>query len=334
MNQKITIVGAGSFGSAIGQIMTDNGYEVLYYTNSKEQMKEINEGGTNQYYFEDLRFANTVRATTSMAEAMAFSNYVVMALPSDIFRVVLHQLNLEIKEPKIFISVSKGMENQTNKLLSTIIEEEIDQLEGVVVLSGPSHAEELVERHFTAITASSKSMDLACAVQDMFSNQYLRVYTVDDVLGVQLCACVKNILAIASGIVYGMGYGDNTRAALITRGLNEMIRYGKFKGAQISTFFGLAGLGDLIVTATSYHSRNFQTGLRIGKGMSGTEAIRASKTVVEGAKATKVVYEDIKNHNIEMPITEAVYKVLYEDAKPEKIMETIIKRDLKYECIG
>jgi glycerol-3-phosphate dehydrogenase (NAD(P)+) len=336
MTNKITIIGAGSFGSAIAQIFTDKNYNVMIYTISKEQEIEINKLNTNKYYFEELVFDNKVKATTSLKEALSFSNYIIIAVPSEEVRKVCHSINKELEGSKIFISVAKGLEIATNKMMSEIIEDEISnsKRKGTVIISGPSHAEEIVKRHFTALIAVSNNDKLSEEIQHLFSNEYIRVYTSNDLIGVQIAAAIKNILAIASGIIYGMGYGDNTRAALITRGLNEMVRYGISKGARMDTFFGLAGIGDLIVTATSYHSRNFQVGLKIGQGMSPKQALSESKTVVEGVRTTEAVYKDAKQEGIDMPITEGVYKIFFEDYNPEKVMDEIIVRKLKPEIIG
>ncbi|MDD3821693.1 MAG: NAD(P)H-dependent glycerol-3-phosphate dehydrogenase [Bacilli bacterium] len=336
MNNRVTIIGAGSFGTAIAQIFADKKYVVKIYTKSREQAQEINEMKTNRYYFDDLIFTDQVEATTDLTTAINFSKYIILAVPSDAIRAVCCDINKVLKLPKIFINVAKGLEPGTNKLLSEIIDEEIEEKgrTGVVVLSGPSHAEEIVKRYFTALVAVSKNEALAKEVQYLFSNEYIRVYTSNDLVGVQVAATVKNILAIASGIIYGMGYGDNTRAALITRGLAEMVRYGRYKGVMLDTFFGLAGIGDLIVTATSYHSRNFQVGLKIGKGMSAQEALASSKTVVEGVRATEAVYQDIRQNNIDMPITVGVYQILFDNKDAKEVMDNIIKRQLKAEIIG
>ena len=336
MSNKVTIIGAGSFGTAIANIFSDKNYEVLLYTINDKQASEINELRTNEYYFEDFKFTGKVGATTSLEEALKFSKYVVIALPSSAIREIAVMINSVLREPKIFINVSKGLEPETHKMLSEIIEEEIDESNrvGVVVLSGPSHAEEIIKRHFTALVAVSLKKELGVEVQRLFSNNYIRVYTSEDLIGVQIASTVKNVLALASGIVYGMGYGDNTRAALITRGLSEMARYGVAQGAVKDTFFGLTGIGDLVVTATSYHSRNFQTGLKIGEGMSAKQALIESKTVVEGVRAADAVYRDAKENGIDMPITEGVYRIFFEEANPDQVMKEIVQRELKAEKVG
>ncbi len=336
MKEKITIVGAGCFATAIAQIFSDKDYEVIMYTTFPDQAKEINDNKTNKYYFEHLVLSKLVKATTLLDEALSFSNYIVLAVPSESMREVCHKINEKLINPKIFINVAKGLEPQTNKMLSEIIEEEIDekQRKGTVILSGPSHAEEIIERHFTAIISVCNDGKIAKEIQNLFSNKYIRVYTSNDIIGVQIAASVKNILAVASGIITGMGYGDNTRAALITRGLAEMVRYGIRKGAKMNTFFGLAGIGDLIVTATSHHSRNFQVGYKIGQGMDVKQAIMESKTVVEGVRATEAVYLDSKTNDIDMPITKGIYKIFFEEYNPNQIMENIIIRKLKAEEIG
>lgn len=335
MNGRSTILGAGSYGSAIAQILTDNGYKVMLYTNIKEQAEEINNSKTNKFFFKNLKFNNKVKATTSIKEAINYSEYIFIALPSHAIREVLALINKEKFSPKIFVNMSKGLEPNTYKLISEIIEEEINEekRKGIVVLSGPSHAEEIITRDITLLLSASLSDTLSKKIQHIISNHYMRVYTSDDLIGIQLAAAIKNILAIASGILYGMGYGDNTRAALITRGLAEMVRYARLKGAKTSTLFGIAGIGDLIVTATSFHSRNFQIGLKIGKGMRVEDALADSKMVVEGVRTAKAVYQDIAERNIEMPITEGVYRIFYENGDPKTIIQDIMKRSLKPEVI-
>ncbi|MDD2489696.1 MAG: NAD(P)-dependent glycerol-3-phosphate dehydrogenase [Bacilli bacterium] len=335
MNNKVTIIGAGSFGSAIAQVFSDKNMEVMIYTTKQKQELEINENHTNKYYFSHLVFTNRVHATVSLNEALLFSDLIIIAVPSEAIREVAKLINQETITPKLFVSVTKGLEPHTNKMVSEILEEEIiaGNRKGIVILSGPSHAEEIVKRFFTTFVAVSKDLKLSEEIQQLFSNDYIRVYTSTDLIGVQLGAAVKNILAIASGIVAGMGYGDNTKAALITRGLAEMVRYGVSKGADINTFFGLTGIGDLIVTATSFHSRNYQIGYKVGQGMEPKQALLEMKTVVEGIRTTEAVYHDAKRNYIEMPITESVYKVFFDGYDPLQIMDEIKNRKLKAEQI-
>ncbi len=336
MTNKVTIIGAGSFASAIAQIFSDKNYDVLMYTTFHDQEIEINENKTNKYYYDDLLFSERVNATTSLKKALEFSKYIVLAVPSCVIREISKEINKVVDRPKVYISVAKGLEPITNKMLSEIIDEEVEpsNKKGVVVLSGPSHAEEILQRNFTALVAVSTNEQLSKEVQKLFSNDYIRVYTTIDLIGVQVGASVKNILAVASGIINGMGYGDNTRAALITRGLAEMVRYGVSKGAKRETFFGLTGIGDLIVTATSLHSRNFQVGKKVGGGMNVEQAILESKTVVEGIRAVEVVHRDAVTNNVDMPITEGVYKIFFEGYNPKQVMDEIMKRELKPEELG
>lgn len=333
MNDRITIIGAGSFGSALAFVLMDKNKEVMFYTKNKEQAFEINEYHTNKYYFPELKLNSNVKATTVIAEALLFSDIVVIAVPSVSLREVAQVINQAIKTPKLIISVTKGLEPHTNKMVSEILEAEIcsSKRKGLVILSGPSHAEEIVKRLFTTLVAASSDLRLSKEAQILFSNDYMRVYTSTDLIGVQLGGAIKNILAIACGIIAGMGLGDNTKAALITRGLAEMVRYGLSKGAVPDTFFGLTGIGDLVVTATSFYSRNYQFGYKIGCGSEPKQALMEMETVVEGVRTTEAVYFDALNNNVEMPITESVYKILFSGYSPEQILGAITKRKLKAE---
>ena len=256
-----------------------------------------------------------------------------MALPTKAMREVTSEIDSLIDSKKTFIHVAKGIENDTFKRVSEMIEDSIseDHNGGIGVLSGPSHAEEVVIKQPTTVAASSKDEKVSKLIQDLFMNDYLRVYTNNDLVGVELGGALKNIIAVASGIVAGMGYGDNAKAALMTRGLAEISRLGEKLGADPMTFLGLGGIGDLIVTCTSTHSRNYTLGFKLGQGQTMDEALNEMNMVVEGIYTTNSVYHLAKQQNVDMPITNALYKVLFEDNPVKDSVKDLMGRDKKSE---
>lgn len=248
-------------------------------------------------------------------------------------RDVLKSINKELDHQVMIINASKGIEPGTHKRVSEIVKEEIDPnyLEAFVALTGPSHAEEVIERAVTTVTCASTVAEKANIIQEMFNNQYFRVYRVDDLIGVEIGGSIKNVIALAAGIIAGLGYGDNAKAALITRGLVEIKRLGTAVGAKEETFSGLSGLGDLIVTCTSVHSRNWQAGYKIGSGSDLQEAIDSMTMVVEGVRTCQATYEMIQSLQIEMPIVETVYGVIFNKLDPRDAIAQLMMRDMKPE---
>ena len=330
---KISIIGSGSWATALSTVLTDNGIEILMWSPFADQVEEINVGHTNKRYFPDIVLDKKIKATTSLEDVVNFSDNLLMVIPTNYYRETLKKINNIINRKKVFINASKGIEPGTFLPISEMIKEEIDdnKLDDIVILSGPSHAEEVVLRKLTLITSVCENEKIAEEVQKTFSNDYLRVYIHNDVLGVEIASSLKNVIALASGIAHGMGYGDNTRAALITRGLVEIMRYGEIYGCNPNTFYGLAGIGDLIVTATSFHSRNFQAGMKIADGESIDDIVNRSSQVVEGIRTAKAVYEQLSTLGIEMPILEAVYKVVYDREDPKEVINNLMNRELKRE---
>jgi glycerol-3-phosphate dehydrogenase (NAD(P)+) len=257
--EKITVVGAGSWGTALAMVLADNGHKVCIWGNRTEQMDEINERHTNSRYLPGVELPSSIVAYTSLEEALEGTSIVLLVVPTKAFREVLVKMRGILSQPVTIIHASKGIEPDTSKRISEMIEEEIPKhvLRDVVVLSGPSHAEEVGLRYPTTITSASKNMQAAELVQDLFINHYFRVYTNPDIIGVELGGALKNIIALAAGMTDGLGFGDNAKAALMTRGLAEIARLGRKMGANPLTFAGLTGMGDLIVTCTSVHSRNW-----------------------------------------------------------------------------
>lgn len=323
---NISVIGAGSWGTALSQAASDNGHNVLLFARSKEARDEINNERTNKRYLKKAILPSTVVATSDLQEAVLYGEVLVVAVPTKVMREVCTEINKFLDKPKYIIHVSKGLEAETNLRMSEVITQAIDKdkLLGVGVLSGPSHAEELILRHPTVVAISSKYSELNKLAQEIFHNKYFRIYVNDDIIGVEIGGALKNIIAVGCGIIDGMGLGDNAKAALINRGLVEIIRMGKKLGANEMTFLGLGGIGDLIVTCTSVHSRNYNCGLLIGKGYSLEEAIEKLDMVAEGVRTTKVCYNLSKKLNVYMPITENIYKVLYENLSLEECVNNLM----------
>ncbi len=329
---KTVIVGSGSWGTALAQVLADNGQEVLVYGIDENEVNDINENHRNSKYFEDVEINPAVKATTDI-HCVQDADIVLLAVPTIAIEPISKQINPLLKKKTIIINVSKGFHPTTNERMSEVIRRciDADKLSSVVSLIGPSHAEEVVIRLLTTIDAVSLNEEDAQTVQRLFSNNYLRIYTGDDEVGSELGVAIKNVMAIASGIIAGLGYHDNTRAALITRGLQEMIRYGTFFGGREETYIGLTGVGDLIVTCTSVHSRNFQAGYQIGKENSVENFFANNKKTVEGVRTAKIVHNVATKHNISMPICEEVYQILYEGKEPKTCTNNLMLRELKKE---
>ncbi|MGW9940463.1 glycerol-3-phosphate dehydrogenase (NAD(P)+) [Staphylococcus hominis] len=330
---KITVFGTGSFGTALANVLAENGHSVLMWGKNENTVDEINQSHQNKRYLKDVTLNETIKATSQLEQAVNFSDIFLIALPTKAIRNVVTEIDQHIKTKKTFIHVAKGIENETFKRVSEMIEDSVSKnhKNGVGVLSGPSHAEEVVIKQPTTVAASSKDKHISKLIQDLFMNDYLRVYTNNDLIGVELGGALKNIIAVASGIVAGMGYGDNAKAALMTRGLAEISRLGEKLGADPMTFLGLGGIGDLIVTCTSTHSRNYTLGYKLGKGKTTEEALNEMNMVVEGIYTTNSVYHLAKSQNVDMPITNALYKVLFEDKPVKDSVKDLMGRDKKAE---
>ncbi|MBR4496034.1 MAG: NAD(P)-dependent glycerol-3-phosphate dehydrogenase [Acholeplasmatales bacterium] len=329
---NISIIGGGAWGTTLAQVLSDNGNDVLIRDINEEFIKKINE--THKHpYFEGVIPSN-IKATNSLNEALAFSDVIVLCVPTKVMRMVLHEINTLITNKKLFVNVSKGIEPSTSFRVSQIVAEEINPLylEGYVALSGPSHAEEVILRKVTSLVAASTDEALAIKVQHIFSNdKYIRVYTSDDVIGVECGGSMKNAIAIVSGVASGMGLGENARAFLITRGIKEIIAITQALGGKMETVYGLSGIGDLIVTASSMNSRNFQCGLKIGQGMSVSEAEGKVVQSVEGIRAIEAGYEIGKKYKIDLPIINAAYEVVKGNLNAKEALEGLLKRSLKTE---
>lgn len=326
---KVTFLGGGSFGTALAVLLAEKDNCVNIYDRDINVVNEINNKRTNEKYLKDLKIPQGVTAFNNIDDAIKDAEYIVLSVPSHVIRFMCKQIKGKIQNNIPIISIAKGIEEGTDKRLSVVMEEELNN--PIVVLSGPSHAEEVAMKIPTTVVTSSKDMRYAMDIQDLFMANYFRVYTNDDLIGVEIGGAVKNIIALAAGVVDGLGYGDNTKAALITRGMKEITRVGIVLGGRIETFYGLTGMGDLIVTCTSMHSRNRRAGLLIGKGMNVNDAIKEVGMVVEGVSACKAFFELKERLGISMPITDGLYRGLFENKNPEVIVNELMSRDKKSE---
>ncbi|WP_129728126.1 MULTISPECIES: NAD(P)H-dependent glycerol-3-phosphate dehydrogenase [Bacillaceae] len=329
----VAVAGAGSWGTALAMVLADNGHEVRLWGHREELMQEINETRMNNRYLPGVELPDGIRAYASLESALQDAEHILLVVPTKAYRDVLRQIRPMLSSPVTFIHASKGIEPDSSKRISEVIEEEIPAhlIASVVVLSGPSHAEEVGLRHPTTVTSASKHLEAAEMVQDLFMNSYFRVYTNPDIIGVELGGALKNIIALAAGITDGLGLGDNAKAALMTRGLAEIARLGRMMGANPLTFAGLTGMGDLIVTCTSVHSRNWRTGHMLGKGQSLEDVLANMGMVVEGVRTTKAAYQLAGKMNVEMPITIALHEVLFNGKSVKEAVESLMGRVRKHE---
>ena len=330
---KVCFLGSGAWATALANVVSDNDYEVVVYGIDENEINDINSNHKNSKYFNDILLNKKIRATLDIKDAIKDCGIVVIAVPSSQIRNVLKKIEVLINSNPIILNVSKGFDNITHKRLSEVIKDSIDssKIKWVVTLIGPSYAEEVIEKYYTAVSAVSSSIECAEEIQKVFSNNYFRIYTNEDEIGAEIGAGIKNVIAIASGILTGLGYKDNSRAALITRGLAEITRYGIALGADQKTFLGLTGIGDLFLTCSSLTSRNYSCGIEIGKLDSAEEFLKNNTKTIEGIYACKIIYESALELGIEMPIVSAVYEVLYNNKKPSEELVHLMSRKLKGE---
>lgn len=327
---NIAFIGGGSFGTSLGILLANKGNVVKIFDRDINVVNDININRKNDRYIKNLVIPEGVTAYTDMDEVLIDADVVVLAVPSHVIRTVSNSIKNKVNKDSIIVSIAKGIEEGSNLRLSEVIKEELPNND-VVVLSGPSHAEEVAFDIPTTVAVTSTNMESAKKIQDLFTTPYFRVYTNDDIIGVEIGGAVKNIIALAAGISDGIGYGDNSKAALMTRGMTEIVRIGVKLGGKAETFLGLTGMGDLIVTCTSVHSRNRRAGLLIGQGKTTEEASKEVGMVVEGIKACRAFYELKEKENIEMPITDTLYKVLFENKDPREATLELMNREKKNE---
>ncbi len=330
---SVGVIGAGSWGTTLANLLAEKGEETTLWVYEETLAKDMAGTRENTMYLPGVKLDARLAITHILNEAVEDKKFIVMAVPSHVFRGVVTQMVPVVSPLSIVVAVSKGIENETLLTMTEILEEFLPELQhsNLAVLSGPSFAREVSQKTPTAVTAASLSEDVARSVQELFSTPYFRVYRSSDVKGLELGGALKNVIAIAAGISDGLGYGTNTRAALITRGLAEISRLGLKLGANPLTFAGLAGMGDLVLTCTGDLSRNRMVGLKLGQGIKLKEILEGMKMVAEGVKTARSAYFLAQKHQVEMPITEQVYKVLYEDKDPRGAVKELMSRDLKEE---
>ena len=328
---KIGILGAGGWGTALSITLHDNHHFVKLWTHEDYVADEINKEHTNSIFLKGVTIPESVLATTKLSD-LKDSDLFVIAIPTQHIRSVLKSKSLSKIKDKIVLSVAKGIEKDTLMRVSEIITNTIKlPMEQYVILSGPSHAEEVARKQPTTVVAASKSLSNAKEVQSIFMTPYFRIYTTDDVIGCEIGGSLKNVIAIAAGIIDGLKLGDNTKAALITRGLAEITRLGVAIGANAITFSGLSGLGDLFVTCNSKLSRNRFVGEQIGKGKTIKEIQKSMEMIAEGIYTTESAYFLAKKYNVEVPIIEQMYHILFKGKKPSKAIEDLMTRQSKRE---
>ncbi|MFZ2352409.1 NAD(P)H-dependent glycerol-3-phosphate dehydrogenase [Paucilactobacillus nenjiangensis] len=336
MTEKIAVLGAGSWGSVLANLLAENGHDVRLWSHNPEQVNVLNDQHENPKYMKDFKYSEALIATESMEDAIQDAKVILIAIPTGGIREVANQAGTilsRLNQVSLILHATKGLEQVTYKRPSEMIAEEIPETNrrGIVAITGPSHAEDVARKDLTAITAASADESHAKEVQVLFNNDYFRIYSNDDIVGAEFGAALKNIIAIAAGILVGLGYHDNAKAALITRGLNEIKRLGVAFGANPFTFTGLSGVGDLIVTATSVNSRNWRAGNQLGQGKSLDDVMADMGMVIEGVYTTKAAYEMSQDRHVEMPIIESIYKVLYENADVKVLINGLMQRDMRSE---
>ena len=333
MKNKIGIIGAGSFGTALAILLTNNGHDVSLWGRKKSLMSLMEEIRENPHYLPGVRLPETIRIAYSMEEALEGAEIALFAVPAQSFRSVFSAASPYISTDMTVVNVAKGIEKTSLMRLSEIAGEILPEVP-YVTLSGPSHAEEVARQLPTIVAVASKDETSDRKIQEIFNTDRFRVYTNDDITGVELGGALKNIIALGAGISDGMGFGDNAKAAMMTRGLAEMCRLGKAMGANESTFSGITGLGDLIVTCTSMHSRNRRCGILLGKGVKADKAIEEVGMVVEGISTAEAAEALTHRYNIEMPITENICALIRGKITAEKAVDALMGREMKNEMFG
>ena len=330
---KIAVLGAGGWGTTLAILLNSNGYDVTLWEFNTEYARTLKEYRENFYYLPKIKIPKSIDITNDLEPSVHGKNLIVIATPTQFIRSSLSQLNNFDFKDALLVSVSKGIENKTHFLVSDILSDIFKKVKkkNLLCLSGPSHAEEVSKRIPTAVVCAGEDNSKTRIVQKIFSNEYFRVYRNDDLTGTEVGGALKNVIAIAAGISDGAGFGDNTKAAIMTRGINEIMRLGLKLKAKKETFFGLSGIGDLIVTCASVHSRNRSVGEQIGRGKKLSTILKEMKMVAEGIATTKSAFELSNGLGIELPITHQVFNILFKDKDPHKATTLLMKRNLKEE---
>ncbi|HKZ66250.1 MAG TPA: NAD(P)H-dependent glycerol-3-phosphate dehydrogenase [Chitinophagaceae bacterium] len=330
---KISVLGAGGWGTTLAILLHYNGHKVTLWEYKKNYVKLINKSRLNSQYLPGIKIPKEILITHDLEESTTDKNMIVLAVPSQFLRSVITKVKPADIKNSILCSVSKGIEKNTLLTMSQMLKNEIPSLtyEQIGVLSGPSHAEEVSRRIPTAVVTASKNVETSKSIQSAFITSYFRVYASTDILGVELGGAFKNVIAIGAGIIDGAKFGDNTKAAIMTRGIAEISRLGIALGAQPETFAGLSGMGDLIVTCMSKHSRNRYVGEQIGGGKKLKAVLKSMQMVAEGVETSRSASQLATKHKIEVPITTEVYRILFEDKDPVKATTDLMTRDMKME---
>ena len=329
---KISVIGSGGWGIALAILLHKNGHNLTIWSFDKKEAEELKITRENKTKLPNILLSEDVKVTDDLREAVDDKDILILAVPSKAIRSVSKSLKNIIKDNQIIVNVAKGLEEDTLKTMTDIIEEELKgKNPQVAVLSGPSHAEEVGKGIPTTCVVSAHNKELTLYLQNIFMNPSFRVYTSPDMLGVEIGGALKNVIALAAGIADGLNYGDNTKAALITRGIKEISLLGVAMGGEQSTFYGLTGLGDLIVTCASMHSRNRRAGILLGQGKTLDEAIKEVNMVVEGVYSAKSALMAAKKYNVEIPIIEQVNAVLFENKNAAEAVNELMIRDKKLE---
>ncbi|MDD2620469.1 MAG: NAD(P)H-dependent glycerol-3-phosphate dehydrogenase [Syntrophomonadaceae bacterium] len=331
--KKVCILGAGSWGTAQAVLLSKNVDHIIVWGRAEDNPETIESSRENQRFLPGVRLPDNIKLTSDLAQALEKTELIVLAIPSQSLRSLLETLIPYINSASYLLNTSKGLEISTGMRMSQVMEDVLGNeiKERCAVLSGPSHAEEVAREIPTAVTIAAYRKATAFKLQSIYMTPSFRVYTNPDVAGVELGGALKNVIALGTGIATGLGYGDNTQAALLTRGLHEIIKMGRAMGGDPRTFRGLSGIGDLVVTCGSKHSRNRQAGIMIGQGLSLAETLRNVGMVVEGVHTVKVVYRLAQKYKLDMPISTACYNVLYNDKSPREQVDSLMKRSKKHE---
>jgi glycerol-3-phosphate dehydrogenase (NAD(P)+) len=330
---RVAVVGAGSWGTALSAVLAKKGHDVCLWAFEPDVAEQINRGQENVSYLAGIELPENLRSTAELAAAVEEAEFVVSVSPAQVVGVVMTEAAPYIPDDAVIVSASKGIETTTLRSMDEVLSEVLSpgQISGFTVLSGPSFALEVAQEIPTAVVAASEDPDAALAVQDLFQTDYFRVYTGSDVIGVELGGALKNVIALGAGLAAGVGGGHNTLAALITRGLAEMRRLGVAMGAQASTFSGLAGIGDLVLTCTGTLSRNRTVGYRLGQGEALEDILGEMSAVAEGVATAHAVHDLAAQYGVEMPIAEEVYEILTLGADPVQALKNLMQRDPKPE---
>ncbi|MFZ5448313.1 MAG: NAD(P)H-dependent glycerol-3-phosphate dehydrogenase [Thermodesulfobacteriota bacterium] len=329
--KAVAVIGAGSWGTTLTQLLAEKGQDVRLWVREPEVYAGLNRDHINHTFLPKVRLSPRIYFTQDYPAALKNAGLILMAVPSHGFRRVARELAPHRPPGAVLVSATKGMEMDSLLTMEGVVREEMGPATPYAVLAGPSFAQEVAQKQPTAVTIASRQREIAHFLQRIFSASYFRVYTSHDVTGVELGGALKNIFAIGTGILSGMGMGDNPRAALITRGLAEMVRLGARLGANPMTLTGLAGLGDLILTCTGSQSRNFQVGVKLGQGISLDQILTGMTMVAEGVKTSQAVYSLAERLGVEMPLVAAIYKILYEGLAPKEAIKKLMARELKDE---